>query len=856
MTTAIGIALLVLVLAAPGIVAVAAIRRLGGFTGFSPTLGEQLFIVASLGLVIDGWLSLVLGSFGVFSATTFGVALASALLAAILGLRLRFADARFSRFVSPRSLGTLAVLVAAAAWLFLAGRPFQWILGGDDAATYVGAGLTMAREGGLVVHDQVVRDVAGMAGTFFYVPDPVRDPMYSRLPYALANVGFFITDPAQGTVVAQGMHMVPSIIALFAAFVGPERALYAVPLIALLGLAGVYHSCRRIFGWPVAAMATVLLFVNFLEQWFARYPTSEMVVQFGLFAGLYFFSLAEELDDRRIAVLAAVLLSWNLLVRVELVLLFVGIGLYVVYRSLSVPAISRLHRWFVVALFPLGVHAFAHLLTVARPYLVYGGSYNMYLERFASEEKLFAASMISMGILAVTFLLLTWFAFRHWSAIQRRLGPSAMRMGRPFAVTLAVAIALALLYAYFLRPGIVPVVNGPDSPQHPDGYSLVKLGWYLSLPGLALAGAGAVALVLFGAPRTRFLLLVALPFGLFYINNPLGFSLQPQWARRLVYVVLPFACICEAYLIGLTAGFVARRARVAGAALAVVSTLALAGISGRMSLPFVRYVEHAGSFDLIGRLSDKMPARDSVLLLPVSPIGFYLGVPLRYVAGRQTLLVGQHFDPATLQCAVARWQDAGRTAYWVAPSSGARRSDGIAAVADMNESLPVTERPAERPPSAVLPLRLNLSAFEVSDETARSFRVTPGDEAPGRLWGAYDDIVHRSDGRPMRWLMPQARIALCRPPGTTGRLKLRFAAARPREAPMAAVQIVIDGHESARRSIQDDATDMEFDVDLGAPGPVVVHIESTTWIPDLFTGNGDRREFGAGFLGAEVRRLP
>lgn len=68
---------------------------------------------------------------------------------------------------------------------------------------------------------------------------------------------------------------------------GVHAALLLTGLWSLLGSLAVYLTVRQIAGWEAAALALAGLSLNAVQQWFARYPTTEPLTQFLLWTGLW-----------------------------------------------------------------------------------------------------------------------------------------------------------------------------------------------------------------------------------------------------------------------------------------------------------------------------------------------------------------------------------------------------------------------------------------------------------------------------------------------------------------------------------------------------------------------------------------
>lgn len=119
------------------------------------------FAGLSLGLLLIGWLALVLAEFGAFSLGALGAAWAiatGALAAAWLWRRKRGAPApgpapKWNRW----EIAALVAWAIGASILYF--RPHEFILGGADAGVYVSLGANIANTGSILIHDPLLAEL-------------------------------------------------------------------------------------------------------------------------------------------------------------------------------------------------------------------------------------------------------------------------------------------------------------------------------------------------------------------------------------------------------------------------------------------------------------------------------------------------------------------------------------------------------------------------------------------------------------------------------------------------------------------------------------------------------------------------
>ena len=238
---------------------------------------ERLFWSVMLSIAISLTAVLAMASLGQYTFSRLLVADA----AFALGV------AAFSRFDlrldAPQRFPTLAALLpvallALAVWRFF--PPAEFVLGGRDPGVYVNEGIQIAQRGTFTYEDPVVQSVPPSARDLFF-PSHQR-PDY----YGIRFMGFRIIDPDRGVVMGQFPHLFPASIAIGYGIDGLTGARRVVGVWAALGLVAVYFLGVQLFGRAVGFAGAALLALHLAQVWFARYPSTEIVMQAMLFAAL------------------------------------------------------------------------------------------------------------------------------------------------------------------------------------------------------------------------------------------------------------------------------------------------------------------------------------------------------------------------------------------------------------------------------------------------------------------------------------------------------------------------------------------------------------------------------------------
>ena len=176
---------------------------------------------------------------------------------------------------TPPGATAIAPLALLALVCWLHPPPAEYIVGGKDPGVYVNAGIQIAQRGSLIAVDETARVGAGRRRGRCSSRSTVGQPYYSP-----RFMGFFLLDPDAGTVIDQFPHLYPTAIAIGYSVDGLTGA-------RDVGIdRGRPRACWRCTfsarGWPgrlPAPPPLVLLAINVIEVWYARYPNSEMLTQ-------------------------------------------------------------------------------------------------------------------------------------------------------------------------------------------------------------------------------------------------------------------------------------------------------------------------------------------------------------------------------------------------------------------------------------------------------------------------------------------------------------------------------------------------------------------------------------------------
>ncbi len=830
MHAALNIVSTLIIFFAPGVFIVAFLG--GGKKSIGLTLGEQMFLCLSGSLLASGWVGLFLAELGVFSvarvAGVVGALVALGTIAAWKRLTFR------SGAITWDEVTVLICLIGFAAIIYF--PPFEYILGGRDPGVYVNTGFHLAQDGNLTWIDPLVTSIPEEERALFFKID--RDlPAWSQPRF----LGFHMESPETGRVVPQGLHLYPTMMAIASGLFQMKSGLYATPLFALLGVAGFFLALRRLFGVETALWASGLMTVFQIQIWFARFPNAEILVQFLYVTALLAFALMEKYRSGFAGALAGAAFGATLLVRVENILFFVPLGLFLGWKRLRRET-GRPELAFLSTLVALTIHAALHARFISWPYVseVFGRHY----WRWVSDHLAFLIFLGLAAFLLVDRLAAKWIA----GALSAALGD------KPRAAFAGVLFLLAN-YAYFIRP----IWHGARTAPH-DAEAFLRMGWYLHPLGLALVIGGAMFLAARSRREQAFFFLVSLTFSVFFFYKVRVWHDHYFAMRRFIPVILPgFFAAIAIFLVELRTarGWIGKWApNVIGAALLLVYF-----VGGK---PLWSHEEFPQSLDFVEDLARHIGERD-VVIFPRREGLHLLEPPLAELEGKNVLeFYSLNPDRRLLESLIAKWKDQYDDIYFV---TNYKTSLSGLFTQNVKEFWLATKRyefSYDGPPSKVEPFHLRFSlskAVDLNDLAARIPKLRRVDV------GASDDMqlawFHEKeldeDGTSYRWTQGISTVFLPALDSQSTEIVLRMAGPKQGEGPIRDVRVSVNERTLATISVGPSFE--TYRIALPSPTAAVlgdsfhlVMLSTQTWRPSNWRpGATDVRDLGVRVNWIEVQ---
>lgn len=815
-------------------------------------------VVLSVALTLTLVLALAAADLYRFQRVLAANALASAALLLVYRRRLRY-DAPARR--PGAGLLVVAALLALGTWMHP--HAAEYVVGGKDPGTYMNEGIQIAQRGGLVIRDATVAAVPESQRDLFF-PSHGTDAYYG-----LRFMGFFIRDPADGAVVGQFPHLYPASIAIGYGLNGLTGARQTVTAWALLGAIAVYFLGARWLGRGPAGAAALMLVLNVIHAWFARYPNAEMAMMTLTFAGLLAFARARVDGDRFFAPVAAWLLVLLLFTRLDAGLVWAGVAGAVVLgwlRPAGAPG-SGPHA----GARPLGA---AFWVMSASGALLAIGYYTRLMTGYLAVPSLFVRETVPvvwLGVIAAAALVAFRVASRHPRV--------AVRLRAAIPWVLAITLVALAAYAYLFREA------AGKTAAH-DADALRTFTWYIGPAALVLALAGVVALIPRHFWRDPATTLTASAYALFFFYK---IRIVPEhfWmTRRFLPVILP---VCLLLVAGgtwwmarrIVSPLLDRRARRSAAAAhrtsrahrLIVAALALVALAviGRSSWAQTRqilgHVEYAGLIPRLEQLAGRFADDDLVIVESRNSSDLHvLALPLAYIYAKPVLvLASPRPERAVVEAFVADASRRYRQVFFLG-SGGTdllTRRIGVEPVGSDRFQVPEYESPVNAYPAGVRRKEFDYGLYRFVDVTALA-------HAPAIVIGDRDDLhvvrFHAKErdpqsGRTFRWTRDVSYVSLLNVTAETRALTLWMSdGRRPAALPRAIVEVALDDQVIGSATVGPDVQEYTFAVPPSVAAaaatrddPARLRLRTNTWRPRAAIGVPDDRDLGVMLSRVEVR---
>jgi 4-amino-4-deoxy-L-arabinose transferase-like glycosyltransferase len=824
----------ILIFLGPGLVFLALLR---GERERVP-LDERLYLAVGVSVAVSAWVALALAEAGRFSLVGGALVVALACVAALVLGRRRVAWP----LAVPRSMAAAVALLGTA--LLLDAHPGEYLVGGRDPGTYVATMALIGRTGGISYVDPVVQSIPPEdMGLFFRHPGKDHpDFSWGRF------MGFPLERPETAEVFPEFFHLFPAFGAYLFQAMGVRGALATPIVFGVLGSLGAFFAFRRLFGAPAAFLGALLLSLNVVQVWFARFPVSEPMSQFLILLGLVALGHWEDHDGAPLwGILAGAALGLSLLVRIDSILIVGPLVLYLLVRRAHGDLDLRSAAALLVPFTLLLAHAGIHASIWSRKYLI-----------SIATRRYWQHSPAVWILAAVAAAAAVWLAARTGPRILRALeghGPLLRRAA-------VAAVTVLALYAYFVRPSLSAWAGGDGNPKGsaladpgilvPLGFShlaahdaqaFLRLGWFVSPVALALGVGGLVLVIREWRPRYLFPVLLALTFSGFYLYKIRVHADYFFALRRFVPVTLPFLFAFAALLVIRLAS-----RGLAGRLVAAAIALFLGTDYLRATIPVVRHVDWKDSVRLVDDVARRFGPDDVVIFEQVQSVHL-LAIPLWAVHGVNVLELARfNPDPDQLRHLIQSWRGVYKNVYFVVTYRTNLCGLFLQRVEEYPFATKEWERTYDRAPVKAEPRGLRFTISRVVPPEELQVPALPEVDIGGsddfQVSGFFDkegggDQTYRWTGSCASVYLPGAR------PGATLAITAS-AGERPAEARPPVVTVSLSGADLGSFLAGPRSAAYSFRLpDPLPPGPPVLRLDVPAWRPvNFLRSSSDVRDLG------------
>jgi len=789
---------------------------------------ESAFAVLVCGVLLAGFTAFLLAEAGRLRPW----ALASVL--AVCALAFRRLPRRLATGPAPSRRATATVLLLT---LFLGATvapASEEILGGRDQGVYVNTAGWVASEGSLRIRSAPLAEVATLQGG----PFPLSGTYFA---------GYHVADAARGELTPLFFHLFPVYLALGGWLDGVRGALLVPPLLGVLSGLAVFFFLRRMLGPGAALAGTLLLSVNLAQVWGMRNPYSETLAQLSAFCTFWCVTRGHQTGGLRWGILGAAALGANFLNRIDAPLVLL----------LLLPALAAMQAgrpsappWIVRGLLPgtllLAAWGVAHGLWFSPTYVRHYGPHLIRIWTITVVALAVTAAIVSRRRLARALL----------EAFHRR-GPLVWAGA-------AAALCAVFAFAMVVRPHLEPFHMFPNHGVRSfREESLLRVGWYVSVPGLLAALLGTVVLLRRWIVDRRAewapFLLVFLGFSIVFLAQPNVHPDHPWMMRRFLPIVLPgllIAITAAASWLWSVRGRWQRAAR--GAALMVV--VGVAAHESRMTAPFWNYSEQNGAAAQIAALARDIP-EDALLLFNRVGVAVRLATPLAFYWNRAVLPVlpsGTGAEAGTRRQAyeaqVGRWLAGRREVLFLTSRDG--QSPFITELLQWREVKRFDLRmstmdsgfagPPRQPRTLIEHYRL-MRAAPVEPHPCAPRTVEADTALLGMGQGLYG--VESDGAERFRWAGPDARIVFPVCEWTDGgrprSVRVRAGCWRAPSSGDCIVTVLVNGERAGAVALRRRLADFELPVppaaQAGSSGPLELRFQGPRFVPAEAGLGTDRR---------------
>lgn len=475
---------------------------------FKGSIIERYFQKLVLGVLITGVLSLTLANLEVYSLLNTFISLL--VISILFKVYLELKKIRNRESLSFKLPNLYIIFILIILFLLFYTPVFEWIKGGRDPGVYVSTAAHIANNGKITI------DLP-------YHTNLTKDYIFRNQIFPGFYTSFKGSTP-------QFLYLFQVWMANFFSDYGLNGALHLNSIFTLLSLLSIYFLLKRVSNYKTGLISLLLLGTSYAQVFYAKYPTSEILTQFFLFAGLYLFSF----NGKGYKFFSGFSFAQMLLTRISAFLMIPLLILFFIFEYLFKNYTKNNN--FVILGFILLIP-----LVLYNTFIV---SYNYSKSIFNIRMTPLIEIIISpFGIMVCALFIGLTFYFWHKRKQFQKLFKSHLKK---ILIILSAVMILFLGYNYYLRPEGDIAAEGTT-----ESYNLVKLFWYVGGQfGLFLFALSITFLLFKKKKRVEwFFLLIFITYFIFYVMNAQISLDHPWWVRRFLPIVIPSMYIIISYFL-------------------------------------------------------------------------------------------------------------------------------------------------------------------------------------------------------------------------------------------------------------------------------------------------------------------
>ncbi len=789
-----------------------------------------IFAMFLFSLVLSSGVAFTLATFRIFSMVNLLLILILYSLLFAFFSRERLSKVFDLKKIESFDIYSLAFILIIIVTLFIIIPPHQYFVGNKDPGNYLSTGINIAKTGSIVIENQ-----------FSEIPSSLK----SWIP------AFYIRGEL---LIPQFIHLWPTLIAIFYSLSSAKMVIYLTPIISILSLFSIYLTVEYLFTRKTALLSILLIALCFPQNWFSRYPTSEMLSQFLLFSGFLSFFIFLDTDEGFFGLISGASFGIGLLNRIDAILVF--IPLFIVLAYLYIKKDLKIKNLYLSI--PLALLTIQFLLYIYFVVIEYGK------ENFSLLYKP-VYFIVALIILPLLLLGLNLSQSENVKKIIGRINTNYLK------VFIVVMVMFLVFYGYAIRPHLTEVTTYAFNRtiKTLDEYNLFRLGLFITRTGILLGVLGWCLLLFRKIDKKNLFFLSTTFFFVFIFLYKSRISPQLIWAmRRYVPLVIPsFLIFASYFLISIHEFSKKLRERnqsiISYYSINIVVILLSIFLGFKMysySVPGINHVEFKNSYNFLSRVADNIPD-DSVILFeaPTETPDIYslFTGPLTFIWQKQVLPLRQgSINDIRLNQLLAYDSVSGKKLYYISRNN---YQNPLFATFKLNKIMKtkletkVMEETTLSRPVNIIPQMYPFYIYELKKGSNQSFFKYPifldiGIDDCG-LEGTYRQEKEGKNN--FRWTKNESRFYLPKPANETKKIniKLNISGYRPEGINSPIIKIYAGGVFISQIKTSNNFEIYEFNIDnpnikINKLNLFELKIKTDTWNPNIDSKQPDIRDLG------------